>query len=81
MMAYMAFLAGVSRVDVDHRNPSNSCLIFDKLFDLIESPRKMFAPPGLPTRRPLPHAFEIFKGNHSRGVFSLRNHLFRDAMI
>jgi len=42
-MADRAFLRGVGRINVDHRNTGDSCLVVDILPELIEAPVMLFA--------------------------------------
>jgi len=81
MMADMAFLGSVGGVDVDYGDTGFSCLIVYELSELIESPRKMLAPLRHLNRSPLPDSLKIFESNNGRSVYSLRNHLFRDAVV
>jgi len=76
-----AFLGRVRRVDVDHWNSSDRCLVLDELPELIESPAMLFASLSLRNRHPLPDTLKIFEGDHRRGVFGFRNQLFGYAVV
>jgi len=75
------FLGRIVRVDVDHWNSSDRCLVLDELPELIESPAMLFASLSLRNRHPLPDTLKIFEGDHGRGVFGFRNQLFGDAVV
>jgi len=76
-----AFLGSIGRVDVDHWNSSDRCLVLEELAELIESPAMLFASLSLRNRHPLPDTLKIFEGDHRRGVFGFRNQLFGDAVV
>jgi len=81
MMTNGAFLGRIGRVDIDHWNSSDRCLVLDELPELIESPAMLFASLSLRNRHPLPDTLKIFEGDHGRGVFGFRNQLFGDAVV
>jgi len=76
-----AFLVLIGRIDVDHRNSSDRCLVLDELPELIEYPAMLFASLSLRNRHPLPDTLKIFEGDHGRGVFGFRNQFFGDAVV
>lgn len=81
MMADRAFLRGIGRINVDHRNTGYSCLVVDILPELIEAPVMLFASLSLWNRYPLSYTREIFQHDSRGGVYGLRNQLLGDAMV
>ena len=80
-MADRAFLRGTGRINVDHRNTGDSCLVVDILSELIEAPVMLFASMSLCNRYPLSCARVIFQHDSRGGVYGLRNQLLGDAMV
>ena len=74
-------LRGIFGVNQLYQNTSNFSLIRDKLSKLVESPRLVFSPLAMVNRCPRIDAIEIFKGDGSLCVFSLRHKSFADCMV
>lgn len=79
--ARRASAAGVARVNRNNPHARNGRFIFQKVSQLSESPVGMLGSLRFLNRRPLTNTFEFFKGYRSNRVFSLRDKLFRNAMV
>jgi len=72
---------GVSWVNQFHDHTGEACLILDKAPELVESPRVLLPPLALANRDPVPHTFEVFKGNAAAGIFGLCNEPLADHVV
>jgi hypothetical protein len=80
--AVWAGSACVFRFNIDYWNPCNLGFVFDKVLELVESPRVDCS--SLATtfnRYPQSNAFEVLKSYSSEGVLSLLNNPFGDCMV
>ena len=79
--AYVAAPAGVSRINVDHRNTGTSGLIYDVGLQLKESPVSVSRSLLAFYRYPLAYASQIFETYTASGVFRLIHDTFRDNVV
>lgn len=74
-------LAGMFRINKNYRNPPTFGLIFDKTFQLVETPVVQPCSPGLSGLNAFTDVLKIFKGNCKARAFSLSHDCFGNAVI
>lgn len=81
MAASRTFTGGISRINKDHGNPGQLCLVADERVQLEESPISKALSVGLPKPCPRRNTFEILKGYPSVCAFGYRDDLFGNTMV
>ena len=76
-----ADMACSSRVDRDNLDSFESCLVFNEVPELVESPRMQAATLRPTSRDPFSDALEVFKGYPSLGAFGLSHQILGDYMV
>ena len=76
-----ADMACTPRIDGYNLNPIKFGLVFDKLPELVESPRMQTTTLRPTSRDPFSDALEVFKGYPSMGAFGLSHYILGDDMV
>lgn len=81
MSAIGTLLRSVMRVYKQDRYTGESCLVFNLLPEVVETPGMLSSPLAFSNPYPLAYAFEVFKCNAARGALSLLNEFPRDRVV
>lgn len=76
-----ASLGCVPGVNKSHQYPGELCLVFDKLSELVESPRVVLSPLAMSNHYSVSDTTQIFKSDTSASVFSLCNNPLTNHVI
>ncbi len=80
-MAMRTFLRSISRVNINEPYTGKVGFVFNKIPELVETPRVVSASLRLSNGCPLPDTSQIFNGNQGFGVFCLSDNLLRDTVV
>src|SRR4051794_12407778 len=81
MATRTAGAAGITRVDGNHENPGELCLVFDEAAQLEEGPASHACSLSLRKRCPVADPLEVFQGDAATGVLSVRDELLGNLVV
>ena len=74
-------MGGSSRIHGHDLSSSESCLVFDEVSHLPESPRAVAATLSFPNRCLAAYAFQLFQDDCASSVFRFHHQLLADDMV